>query len=269
MNSCRLNIAWASVLPDGSLLQHVRRRHAVQLGELRDGHCRSGLVRRRSAAGRGRPGTSRRSASPTEASGRATSRSAQTSACCEHERIVEQRQRLGGHVGHVAAALRHLAAGDVERAEKLGRLHQVVLDVDAAPAVAVERAGEQPPVGVFLLADTAGCSGRTACRVEPAGRGQDRIANRLRLHPPGRIVLTAAGSADRARCAAGDGSAGQLERPRQHQRADQPLDRPAVRDELARPGNRAARDATAARRRGRSRRPCGPGPCRTDDARRD
>ena len=39
-----------------------------------------------------------------------------------HERVVEQGQGLRGDVRHVAAALRHLAAGEVEGAEEPRRL---------------------------------------------------------------------------------------------------------------------------------------------------
>ena len=63
--------------------------------------------------------------------------------------------------------------------------------------------------------------------VEPAGRGQDRVADRLGLHAAGRIVLQQA--VLRVGLLRGRrGPIRRLERLRQHQRADQPLHRPAV-----------------------------------------
>ena len=149
------------------------------------------------AGGRARFGTSRRSASATRfVRPRRSSCSAQTSACCSTNGSFSSASAWAGHVGHVAAALRHLAAGEVERAEELGRLHQVVLDVDAAPAVAVERAGEQPPVGVFLLAERLHARAEQR-RIEPAGRRQDRSRESPRPPSAAPDSAAAAGSADR------------------------------------------------------------------------
>ena len=148
----------------------------------------------------------------------------------EHERVVQQRQGLGGHVRHVAPALRHLAAGEIERAEELRRLHQVVLDVDAAAAVAVERAGEQAAVGILLLAKRLDAH-PVQRAVEPARRGQDR--NRESPRPPAAGPDNAASSrfCGSISLRRGGGWLASWKVRVSTSDADQPLHRPAFLDE--------------------------------------
>src|SRR5262249_2034778 len=106
----------------------------------------------------------------------------------QYERIVEQGERLSRNVGDVAATLRHLAAGKVERTEKLRTFHQVVLDVHATPPLSVERTREETSVGVFARAERLNARAEQRA-VQSAGRGQNRVAYHLRFHASGRIVL--------------------------------------------------------------------------------
>lgn len=70
----------------------------------------------------------------------------------EDEWIVEQGEGLGWDIGNIAPALADFAAGNIKGAEEFGALHEIDLDIDAAPSAAVERAGEEAAVGVILVA---------------------------------------------------------------------------------------------------------------------
>ena len=106
----------------------------------------------------------------------------------QDERIIEQGQCLGRHVGNVPTALGYLAAGEVEGTEELGCLHQVVADVKAASAGAIQWAGKGPAIGVLLVAVRVNARAVQG-GVQPAGGQQDGIADCLRLHPTGGKVV--------------------------------------------------------------------------------
>ena len=65
-----------------------------------------------------------------------------------NERIVQQRQRLGGRVGLVTAAGGHFRRGLIEGSQELRRLHDRHLDIDRPATIAIERAGKQTEVGI-------------------------------------------------------------------------------------------------------------------------
>ena len=139
--------------------------------------------RPRSAAGRRRPGTSLRSA-PSSGFGLGQQRASPRLRLLMHERIVQQDQRLGRHVRHVATADRgerdRRVEGEQERRQEIAAHRQV----DAAPAVAVERAARRPAAAFHGRASGRPERRAKHRRVEPAGDGEHRVADRFAFEPP-------------------------------------------------------------------------------------
>ena len=150
----------------------------------------------------------------------------------DDQRIVEQGQRLVGHVGRVAPARGELGNRLVEQGQKPRRLHQRHLQIEAAPAVAIQRAAQQ--AFGWVLAGPVGVDRRPAQpALESARHHEHRIANRFGVEPAHRpVVPEAVFGVERQ---GGLAPAAALP-PRR--RADQPryqfLERPAVLDELGR-----------------------------------
>ena len=151
------------------------------------------------------------------------------------ERVVHQDQCLGRDVRHVAAPCRDQRRGHVEGGQHRRREVPPDGDVQAAPAVAVERAaGLGTTVVIAVVVHERGevdlDSGPLPPAVEPPGDGQDRVPDRLGLqaadgHPVQQPVVGIGG------LRLGRGRAGHPERAAEDQLAHQSFDRPAVPDE--------------------------------------
>ena len=137
------------------------------------------------AAGRRRSRTGRRFAARSDGSGRARACSAQSAASLMHQRIIQQRQGLGGDVRDVAPA----HAGERHRGVE-GQEHRVQevspdVQVDASPAVAVERARPLRAAATFHERREIRRHARAEHRrIEPARDRQQGIADRFGLEPP-------------------------------------------------------------------------------------
>ena len=146
---------------------------------------------------------------------------------------VHHEQALGGHGGAVAPGGGFVGQGKVEGLHLRGHLVAVERGVNGA-AVGVEL-----PVGAVFVARPAGADrggdqgGRSAARgVEFAGHRQHGVAHRFVFEPaaveaPQQAVVRVAGDLLWRR------TAGLLVGGRSHDEAVQPLDRPAVLDEIA------------------------------------
>ena len=101
----------------------------------------------------------------------------------QHERVVEHHERLRGDVRHRPPADGRERRRVVERGEH--RVEEVPPDgkVDAAPAVAVERAARRPAAADLVLGQVRQHARPFQLAIEPPGDGQDRVANRLGLEP--------------------------------------------------------------------------------------
>ena len=209
-----------------------------------------------SAAGEGGRGTSPRSAVVRRRALRRPARARPRAGLLDDERVVHQDQRLGRHVRDVPPADRRERDRRVEGEHH--RRQEVAADrqVDAAPAVAVERAARGRSAAAVherRQVDRAR-SGRTAGR----RAGRRRRASRRgspRLPAGGSASGAAAGSRDRPCPPRASGAARHPVGARQHQRADQRLDRPAVADE---PVGQVVEQFRVRRRARRARRSCRP-----------
>ena len=92
---------------------------------------------------------------------------------------------MGWIIGGVAASLNDLAAWEVEDAQEMGRFHQLEFQVNASPALPVQRPGKQALFRIGLFPEWLDRRPEHH-RVEPTRNGQHAVPDHLGLGPSGR-----------------------------------------------------------------------------------